>query len=144
MDQSVRLRAVKALVAGLPETLSLIQGFLADYSGPHSYEVQFSLFCYLDRTDLPRRKGTRPRVLAMVRDYMLRAKRDTARAAWMAGDLLGDHWGTLEAIDTLLFVSRHAKHQAGKEAALHGLKHGAIWAPRKLRAKISHLLRSVE
>lgn len=87
------------------------------------FEVHFTLFCYLDGCqEMPRAASTRPEVLRLVHAYLTSVRVGTARAAWMAGDLLGDHWQADDSLPVLLDLLESARYAAGREAALYGLE----------------------
>lgn len=116
-----RIAAVRVLVGGLPQTINVISRLVRDRSRPLSYEIHFTLFCYLDRLDLPADRRLRARVLQLVKEYLMTASSNRAHATWMAGDLLGDHWEAREAVVVLREVLTCSKHHAAREAAIHGL-----------------------
>jgi hypothetical protein len=136
--QDVILAGVKVIVASLPDSAAIIERFLGARTG--CAEVQFTLFCLLDRVhEIPSaRKFTReaPRLL---KRYFFEASTDAARAPWMAGDLRGEHWPLEEAGAILLAAVREARYVAGRVGALHGLSH----LLRRARAEDPRLVRSI-
>jgi hypothetical protein len=121
---SNRIAAAKMLVALLPESLPAIEKWLATSQDRLCYELHFSLFCFLgDAQSLPVKPSVRDAVKAAVVNYLSTVRSDAARAAWMAGDLLGDHWQGREALLDLIGVALNGPCAAGRKGALHGLGH---------------------
>ena len=119
-DRAVRRGCVRVLAALLPTTLALVDQLLNRRSHRYDYEVHFTLFCYLDEArEMPE---AAPRVLALTEQYLRDIDRETASAAWMAGDLLGDDWEIDSALPVLLDLAARAKYVAGRRGALHGLR----------------------
>lgn len=118
-DEAQRVCATKVLAALLPTSLPAIRRLIASSDGPGAYEIHFSLFCAL--SDLKHPAKIERTLLKLIRNYLLRAKGDRAMAAWMAGDLLGDHWPGVGAIDVLRDVALRARFRGGRAGALHGL-----------------------
>lgn len=140
-NEALRVGAVRILVAYIEETIADVEKFLKDFSTRWSYELHFTLFCYLDLEDLPNSEALRSRVLRAVANYLTNARKDTARAAWMAGDLLGDHWQTEEAFEILCRIGTEGKHAAARDAAMHGLEEAMSWLPEKRRQEVVTLAR---
>ncbi len=141
--ESLRIAAAKVLVASLPETFGDIQSFLTDFSRPLSYEVHFTLFCFLDPDELPNREGLRRRIFSLVKSYLMNSNAKTGSAAWMAGDLLGDHWRRREAVDALCEIAANAEHPVARESAIHGLAHALDWASPARRKRILGLFEKI-
>ncbi|MGH7392722.1 MAG: hypothetical protein ACREM3_25170 [Candidatus Rokuibacteriota bacterium] len=119
-----RVGAVKVLVALLPSSLQTIHQWLHRRGRDDVYEVHFTLFCFLDRVvEVSESKALRRRVLSELRWYLGSIKSEAAQAAWMAGDLLGDHWNVDEALPVLVWAANHAQHDAGRRGAVHGIAH---------------------
>jgi hypothetical protein len=119
-----RVSVVKVLVALLPNSANEIEGWLTEHSLEHSHEVHFSLFCFLDQVgDIPSLESLRPEVTRLVGDYLATVQSEDSFAAWMAGDLLGDHWPTAEGLPLLLQLAMGATNPAGRKGAIHGLTH---------------------
>lgn len=122
-EQDLRVFAVRAIVALLPLSLDYISELLTTFSGRQDYETHFTLFCYLDWTQrMPEAASLKRRVLPLLERYLMLVSRTTARAVWMAADLLGCHWEVSEALPILLRTTRQARHAAGREAAVLGLE----------------------
>lgn len=119
-----RISTIKALVALVPDSVSIIRKWLTRNSGAYVYEVHFTLFCFLD--NVPTMTNTREfaaEIPTLLEEYLLQVKSDSAQAAWMAGDLLGDHWQVTEALPILIRVAKEARFAVGRNAAIHGLGH---------------------
>jgi hypothetical protein len=144
-NEELRIGAVKVLVAALPQSFPLIQQLLLDFSTSLAYEVHFTLFCFLDdalyRTpsySVDRR--TIRRLLRLVELYLNRVPSTRGSAAWMAGDLLGDHWRSGGAVDVLLRTAKNSRQEAGRLGAIHGLAHALTWVGRSTQREIRALL----
>ena len=122
-DERLRITTVRAVVALLPLSLEMVADLLVNFSSKHDYEIHFTLFCYLDWTqEMPDALPLTKSVLPLVENYLLQVPRETARAAWMAVDMLGDHWDTTEALPVLINVARNARHSVGREGGILGLE----------------------
>jgi hypothetical protein len=120
--EPTRRAAAAVVVALLPASRETICRWVNDRSGIDVYEVHFSLFCFLDQ--VPRLAGgveLASEVLSLVETYLLEVASEAAQAAWMAGDLLGDHWEEKQALPALIRAAREARYVAGRYGALHGL-----------------------
>lgn len=118
-----RIAYARTVVALLPDSLECLRAWLGRMDDTLDFEVHFTLFCYLDGCqEMPRANSLRPEVLRLVHDYLASVRVGTARAAWMAGDLLGDHWRADESLPVLLDLLESARYAAGREAALSGLE----------------------
>jgi hypothetical protein len=82
-------------------------------------------------------------VLRLVEEYLCHVQRDTARAAWMAGDLLGEHWPLDQSLPSLRATAMKARYRAGREAALHGLSHALGRAAKRDQWSILETLKHV-
>jgi hypothetical protein len=147
-DTDRRLAAVRFLVAGLPASLPHIRTLLARRRSVWNYEVHFSLFCWLDEVQSQHRfpassKKLDRDALFLVEEYLLVVPRRTAYAAWMAGDLLGDHWRQPDGAVILLRTLRHARFAAGRSGVIHGLVHASANLPPSWAAKIEKALMEV-
>lgn len=117
----IRIALIRVLVALLPDSFEVIQTQLNNQSTSYSYEVHFTLFCYLDwSAELPE-AGISKRVLGLVENYLRNVKSTTASAAWMAGELLGNHWDPIEAVPILLLTAETGRYVAGRIGSVHGL-----------------------
>jgi hypothetical protein len=122
-QNAVRVAAAKLLVALLPDSFNRVQSLLAQKRPRSVFEVHFSLFCFLDEVSASSRPvSIKASVLELVRSYLNTTRSDAAQAAWMAGDLLGDHWNLRESLSVLLESAEGAEHAAGRNAAIHGLE----------------------
>lgn len=123
--ERARVALAKLLIAMVPDSWRIIRSLIQDRGGTRaSQEVRFSLFCFLD--ELPRLTGGRgltSEAASLVGDYLRRVQSNTGHAAWMAGDLLGDHWDPSEGVPILIDVLTSGKYAEGRLAALHGLEH---------------------
>jgi hypothetical protein len=119
-----RVATVRLLVALLPDSLSQIEDWLREQSLELAHEVHFTLFCFLDEVGAtPSLSGLRQQVILLLDDYLATVQLDVAYAAWMAGDLLGDHWPATESLPVLLRLATDAKNPVGRKGAIHGLLH---------------------
>lgn len=122
-QESIRIPAVRLLVALLPDTLGLLSEWLQRRTNAYCYEVHFTLFCYLDWvSEMPAADTLTQEILARIENYLMTVKSRTASAAWMAGDLLGDHWNVEQALPTLLRTATAARYVAGRYGSLVGLE----------------------
>src|SRR5262245_43819822 len=119
----MRVGAVKVLVALLPRSMNSLKNLLSDKRSSWSYEVHFSIFCFLDDAqEMLKSLATRRKILAMAEAYLLQVRSDRASAAWMAGDMLGDHWDLQESMPVLMRATVGARFAAGRAGAQHGLR----------------------
>lgn len=143
-DERVRIAAIKLVVALLPRSIGHVERALASTGTRGSYELHFTFFCFLNavlhgRINEPIEKTVR----ALVEKYLHNVRTPAAHAAWMAGDLLGDHWPLPVSLPVLLRQARTARFVAGREGALHGLSHALERAPKREQWRIVGTLRSV-
>jgi hypothetical protein len=134
-----RIAGAKLLVALLPESLETIKRFLEKTDDRWWYELHFSLFCFLDSAQ-SRSARISESVYRKVKDYISSASSNTAQAAWMAGDLLGDHWAGSHVGADLGELALTAQYVAGREAALHGIEHRFRHAGKAERVKLTKIL----
>ena len=120
-----RVLQARLLVALLPASITIVERLLSKVEPDSTTaELQFSLLVALeDLPDMHEGSTLVERVAPSIEGYLLQVREDSAQAAWMAGDLLGDHWPLEIALPVLLGVSRTATHVAGREGAIHGLSH---------------------
>ncbi len=119
-DEELRVRVVRSLVSLLPDSLGIIETWLSD---PSLHEIHFTLFCYLDWVaKYPRFFDFKRATLHLVEAFLLNVRRNSGSAAWMAGDLLGDHWPPNESALVLAHVLKNARHVAGRRGAFHGVE----------------------
>ncbi|HUU60146.1 MAG TPA: hypothetical protein VMZ50_11425 [Phycisphaerae bacterium] len=124
MNEEQRVGAVKLIVALLPDSAETILSWVKSKTGRGVHEVQFTLFCFLDQARfLPGAERFAIKVPQIVEDYLNHVRAETSQAAWMAGDLLGDHLPVSDGLPVLLRSARSAKFVAGRAGALHGLEH---------------------
>lgn len=120
-----RVFVAKLIVALLPSSMQLTRRVLQPNKGDEkTAELQFSLFVALSEVlEMEISQEVFLSLLETTKAYLLAIAADTAEAAWMAGDLLGDHWPLDASLSILLEATRNALHPVGREAALHGLSH---------------------
>jgi hypothetical protein len=141
--QLTRVAIVRLLAALMPESAPTIQRWIRRRDADAA-EVQFSLFCYLDQArDLVEGRQGALTILSLVGEYLHAVDSDRARAAWMAGDLLGDHWPLEESLEVLIRGARTGRFAAGREGAVHGLSHALERASKKDQWRIVEVLREV-
>lgn len=122
-DENTRVAAAKVMVALVPDSARAIRHWINTRSGKYIYEVHFSLFCFLDDVPrLPSGGAFATEIPSLIEQYLLDVKSKAARAAWMAGDLLGDHWQVTEALPVLMKVAKGARFVVGRDAAVDGLE----------------------
>lgn len=123
-DDHARISTVKVVVALVPDSVSIIRKWLARNSGAYVYEVHFTLFCFLDNVPtMPNTREFTAEIPILLEEYLRQIMSESAQAAWMAGDLLGDHWRIAEALPILIRVAKEARFAVGRNAAIHGLAH---------------------
>lgn len=121
-DESSRVAAAKIMVALIPDSIDSIRNWINSKSGKNIYEIHFSLFCFLDQVPVLRNgKEFAREIPPLMEDYLLKIKSKSAYAAFMAGDLLGDHWEVSESLPILIRAAKGARFVAGREGAIHGL-----------------------
>jgi hypothetical protein len=118
-----RVAICKALCGSVPESESLIRRILKPGRGRDVHELQFSLFCFLDRIrDRPEGRSFSKEIVGLTESYLDNVSSNTARAAWMAAHLLADHWKPKsEGIRALTKVVQTGRTAAGRRAALSAL-----------------------
>jgi hypothetical protein len=122
-DEPVRVSVCKVTVALLPQSMQLVSRLLGLQRDAWDYEVHFSLFCWLDETQaFPERYDCREEVLVLLRGYLRRATCDERDAAWMAVDLLSEHWEVHGALSTLSEVAKEGNADCVRLEALSGLE----------------------
>jgi hypothetical protein len=123
-NEPTRVACSKVLVALVPDSINAIKYWINRSTGKQIREIHFSLFCFLDDIpDLPGGKAFAEEIPAIIEDYLLKINTETAYAAFMAGDLLGDHWEPDVALPILMKVAKEAKYWVGRENAIGGLEH---------------------
>lgn len=142
---SLRVCAAKVLVALLPESQATIHRWLQRTEGGRIREVHFSLFCFLDWTArLPRAQAIARRVPDWTERYLSEAKSGSSYAAWMAGEMLGEHWDPQEAVPVLVRIAQGGPFAAGRRGALHGLAHALGRSSKPLARHIMTCLEHVK
>ncbi|MGI8496276.1 MAG: hypothetical protein ACR2OG_01655 [Gemmatimonadaceae bacterium] len=144
-DEPSRVTLARLLAALIPDSIPAIASSLqtSDLSDA-SAELQFSIFVAL--SDLPALitdAQVLDTVTQLLKRYLLAIDTDMAQAAWMAGDLLGDHWLLALALPTLCDVARGAQHASGREGAIHGLSHALGRASKAEQWKMVELLNAI-
>jgi hypothetical protein len=135
-NEDVRVALVK-LLAALPQYgVAMMLAWIAKRQGRDVYEVHFTCFCFLDDAWKLAEDDIRASIVNAVRDYLATIDVETARAAWMAGDLLGDHLELGVALPILLDLAGNARYVAGRLAALHGLGHALARCTSKDKSRI--------
>lgn len=120
--EPTRVASARLLIALLPDSLDVIKRWVEKSDSRFIHEVHFSLFCYFGEVqEVARLRPARRMVLDLVAKYLMRTKTDAARAAWMAADLLGDHWNLHESLPVLINVAKDGQSVAARKAAVHGL-----------------------
>ena len=123
-NEPTRVACSKILVALVPDSINVIKGLINRLNGKTTYEIHFSLFCFLDNVpDLPNGKAFTEEIPLIVEKYLLNINTETAHAAFMAGDLLGDHWDVNISFPILMKITKDAKYWVGRENAIGGLEH---------------------
>jgi hypothetical protein len=124
VDTDARVVVARLLVSLLPDSLETLATLLRKRENALAYETHFTLFCYVDwATEVAAASDVAADILALVAEYLQNVPAETAKAAWMAGDMLGDHWGPLEgALPVLTHAVVNARFVAGRAGALYGLE----------------------
>ena len=122
-NKHIRIAAVRVIVALLPMSLGAVTSLLSRFLNKHHYEVHFTLFCYLDwAQEMPDASALTKDVLRLMENYLLKVPRKTALAAWMAADMLGEHWNEQEAAPLLIKTAQTAKYSVGRQFSIMGLE----------------------
>jgi hypothetical protein len=123
-QEHLRVGVIKLLVAALPTSWWTLEGWLRPRQVRHIYEVHFTIFAILDSVyEFPDLQRLAPRAATLAYKYLMTATTDRGHAAWMAGDLLGDHSPLGLATRFLSAAALTAVHPAGRLGALHGIAH---------------------
>lgn len=118
----LRIAAIRLLVLLLPESKYVIENWLQKHSSQYHYEVHYTLFCYLDWSlELPDTDIIAPQIISLTKNYLQNVSQETARASRMAGDMLGDHWKSVDASSILSELAITARYVAGRSGAVYGL-----------------------
>lgn len=122
--EKLRVGTVKVILALTPESATIIRRWIAERTSSYSYEVHFTIFCFLDRVlNWPDTRKFRLEIAELLEEYLLQIKSESAEAAWMAGDLLGDHWPLTQSLPILKRAANKGRFAAGRLGAIHGLSH---------------------
>jgi hypothetical protein len=117
-----RIAAVRAIVVLLPLSLGAIADLLNRRLTKDHYEVHRTLFVYLSWTqEMPDASSLTKDVLRLVEDYLIAVPRETALAAWMAANMLGEDWDEEEAMPLLIRTAQGARYRVGRELSIMGL-----------------------
>ncbi len=144
VDESSTVAFAKVLVGLLPRSLDLIAEVLSRPADSATSELQFSVFVFLGEWRALRGadRWSEP-LLRLIEEYLQSVSSTRAHAAWMAGDLLGDHWPSSESLPILLRLATQAHFVAGREGALHGLSHALERVSKAEQWSIMAVLRKV-
>jgi hypothetical protein len=121
-SEHLRIACVKILIALVPDSTKFILDLINMQSGKFNYEVHFSLFCYLDEVPyLPNGKEFAKDIPKIIETYLSQTKSDISHAAFMACDLLGEHWDIDESLPVLMRIAKLGKYVAGRKNAIFRL-----------------------
>ncbi|MEW5884624.1 MAG: hypothetical protein AB1725_10430 [Armatimonadota bacterium] len=140
---------MKVLLAAVPESLHHLKDLVLGRIG--SEQDRFVCFCHVEETVMPIGAPARRQLLSWVEEYLLTVKSQAGYGAWMAGDLLGEHWPSLrEAVPVLARAILEGRYAAGRLGALHGSAHAIVrlssgggWRFLFLRDQLLNALRTV-
>jgi hypothetical protein len=126
-SEPARLAVLDVLLAFFPSSRDIIVKCLQETSDPTWYEVHFSLFVKLTQREMLCRS---PMLRPLCRDtprlaseYLRDVPTEQGGAAWMAGDVLGEHCRLSAALPLLLDALKTSRYAAGRSGALHGIAH---------------------
>jgi hypothetical protein len=141
-----RIIVIRILVALLPDSKQIIIRWIREKHNAYSSEVRFTIFCYLDwLANIPNGIEASDEILQAVETYLQSVPSNTARAAWMAGDMLGGHWNAVESLPVVKRLVAQGRYAAGRSAGVYSLKE-LLERPEltaAARAQIKNLLTSV-
>lgn len=121
-NETERIKVCKLLISLIPDSVSFLKEILNNFSSKKDYELQFTIFCYLDGLlDLNLKLDFITEIPLIIEKYLKVVPKDTANSSWMAGDLLGDHWTTEMSMPVLIVTSLTNNNKIGRDAALQGL-----------------------
>jgi hypothetical protein len=143
INEETRVIVARIAVALLPDSTATIRTVLQHSPASRLGELQFSLFVFLSDAPELLNEDQIPPVRRVVEQYLLSVRSKAAQAAWMAGDLLGDHWPLADSLPVLLHAARSATYVAGREGALHGLAHAIERASKREQWAIVEQLRII-
>ncbi|MBC8142552.1 MAG: hypothetical protein H7Y38_14060 [Armatimonadetes bacterium] len=126
-----RISVVKLLVALLPKSHGLIRRWMFSPGDIYPREVQFTLCCFLSDVlrFTPRDENVVVTILNLSEEYLDTVTTDEAHNAFMAADMLGDHWEGDAGIKALRRIAEQSENPIGREAATNALKEAARIAP---------------
>lgn len=125
-NDDIRVCAAKILLCLFPETAQRIRGLLERRSGRAAFEVHFTLFCLAgDEEYLSRNRKFSLFISGLAREYLQNIDRETARAAWEAGQTLGRYFPAEIALPMLLEAARDSRFAAGRAAAAQAIPDAA-------------------
>lgn len=117
--------AVKVLLCAVPGSLPHVKELVLGRIG--SEHDRFICFCHVDDTVLPLGASPQRELLSWTEEYLLTVRSEAGYGAWMAGDLLGEHWPSLrEAVPVLARAILEGRYAAGRLGALHGSAHAMV------------------
>jgi hypothetical protein len=106
----------------VPESSKTIKYLIQRNATQGDAEIHFSLFCFLDKlSTLPSESTLEAELPLLLERYLIDSKSNYGSAAWMAGDLLGDHWPLRESMPILSKAAKQGRYVAGRVAAIHGI-----------------------
>ena len=121
----------KILCAAAPDSATVIRKCLEPGRGIDRCEVQFTLFCFLDRVpSIPRARRFARTLPALIEQFLMNVPAETGRAAWMAGQVLC----------TVLATGRYKAGRRAAEMALKDLLSEGV--PANVRRRIQLSLKS--
>lgn len=135
----------KLIACEYPGSKPLIESALFTYSDKYARELQFTLFCFLDDVAyLPlTKKEDLMSIVELVFRYLMTVNSETAFAAWMAGNMLGDHLDLELSLTFLLDAALNARFVPGRLSAIDGLAHALSRTSAAEAAKIKLLMRRI-
>ena len=142
-DVKIRIGLIKIIIGIIPYSINLIEKILRLKRNKYDYELHFTLFCYIDNIIYTKDEGLITRLIKVLIDYLKNVKTNTAKAAWMAGHLLGDHWPTHKALPALIEIVRSSGNRIGREAAISGLGELYKKVNSKEKKKITSILKDI-
>jgi len=142
--EPLRIALIKTLIALVPDSNIIIESLINKKSDQYFYEVHFSLFCFLDQLhQLKGGKKLASKIPFLIEQYLFNVKSNAGNAAWMAGDLLGDHWPLEESLPVLLKSAKNSRFIAGRSSALHGIEEALRKIETSKKKKILMLLKEI-
>lgn len=144
-DDDARVAVVKVAIALLPVTSQSLLALLHKRSQWH-YEMHFTIFCFLDASArLAKARTFASRVPSIVERYLKSLRRDPADSAFMAAEMLGEHWDVKEAFRILSRVAKSPASAIGRKAAVGGLASIAARpeASKTVRQKANEIIEEV-